>query len=296
MRPRSQGARQALAERLRQLRQASGATGAQFAARLGQGWGQPKVSKIETAKQLPTTQDVEAWATAARSDPAELLELLDRARVEYATFQQRFAELGGAGGLQDAIGAAETAAARIAHYEPLLVPGILQTADYARELLHLPSGPAQFGATEDDVGLMIASRLRRQAILHEAGRDLTVVIGEGALRNQVASPPTMYAQRDHIARLAETLATATIAVVPFAARAPIATLHGWMLTDDLVTIETDAGDLEIADPHHVERYWRNTRLLLDVAVTGTDAAAVCRAISAEALHGPRAPAQDPVKE
>jgi hypothetical protein len=29
------------------------------------------------------------------------------------------------------------------------VPGILQTADYARELLHLPSGPAQFGADEE---------------------------------------------------------------------------------------------------------------------------------------------------
>jgi hypothetical protein len=70
----------------------------------------------------------------------------------------------------------------------------------------------------------------------------------------------MNAQREHIARLAETLTTATIAIVPFTAQAPIATLNGWVLTDDIATIETDAGNIEIADPQHVERYWRHTQL------------------------------------
>ena len=91
----------------------------------------------------------------------------------------------------------------------------------------------------------------------------------------------MNAQREHIARLAETLTTATVAIVPFTAPAPIATLHGWALTDDLATIETDAGNLEIADPKHVERYWQHTRLLLEAAVTGPDAATLCRRINDE---------------
>ena len=52
----------------------------------------------------------------------------------------------------------------------------------------------------------------------------------------------MRAQREHIARLAETLATATIGIVPFSVQAPIATLHGWALIDDLVTIETGEGE------------------------------------------------------
>jgi len=99
----------------------------------------------------------------------------------------------------------------------------------------------------------------------------------------------MQAQREHIARLAETLTTTTIGIVPFAAQAPIATLHGWALLDDLATIETDGGDLEIADPEHVERLWHNTRLLLDVAVTGHDAAALCRRINDE-IAGGSAPA------
>jgi transcriptional regulator with XRE-family HTH domain len=271
-------ARQALTDRLRQLRRSTGATGTRFSERLGEGWAQPKVSKIETGKQLPTAEDVEAWAVATNADRAELLELLERARIEHATFRDRAAAVGGAGRLQDAIGAGEAAATRIAHYEPLLVPGILQTADYARERLQLPSDPVQPGAGEEQLGRMIASRLRRQAMLHEPGRDITVLMGEGALRTRIASPPTMHAQREHIARLAETLTTAIIAIVPFTAQLPIATLHGWALADDLATIETDAGAVEIADPEHVERYWHNTRLLLEAAVTGRHAAALCRSI------------------
>jgi transcriptional regulator with XRE-family HTH domain len=272
-------ARQALTERLHDLRRSTGATGAQFAERLGAGWGQPKVSKIETGKQLPTAADIRAWTAAAGADAGELLELLDRARVEYSTFRERYRELGGADHLQDAIAAAELAATRIAHYEPVLVPGILQAADYARELLQLPSGPARSGASDQQISRMIASRLRRQAILYEPGRDITLLMGEGALRTRIATPATMHAQREHIARLAETLTTATIGIVPFAAQAPIATLHGWSLTDDLVTIETDAGNLEIADPDHVQTYWHHTQLLLDTAATGRDAAALCRHIS-----------------
>jgi transcriptional regulator with XRE-family HTH domain len=227
----TQRAREALTERLRQIRRSTGATGAQFAGRLGDGWGQPKVSKIETGKQLPTPAEIEAWAATADAPAGELLDLLDRARIEYATFRDRFVELAGADRVQDAIGAAELAATRIAHYEPILVPGILQTADYARELLHLPSGPARSGASEEEINRMIASRLRRQAILYEPGRDITLILGEGALRTRVATPATMHAQREHIARLAETLSTATIGILPFAAQAPIATLHGWLLTD-----------------------------------------------------------------
>ena len=57
---------------------------------------------------------------------------------------------------------------------------------------------------------MIASRLRRQAILYEPGRDITLLIGEAALHTRLATPVSMLAQLDHLARLAETLTTAKI--------------------------------------------------------------------------------------
>jgi hypothetical protein len=77
--------------------------------------------------------------------------------------------------------------------------------------------------------------------------------------------------------------------MPFTAKAPIATLNGWVLTDDIATVETDAGNVEIADPTHVERYWHHTRLLLDAAVTGTDAAVLCRHIIHETSSNPTPP-------
>ena len=67
-----------------------------------------------------------------------------------------FAEDGSAAALQAAVAAAEYAATVIASFQPLLIPGFLQTADYARELLSLPGGPMDSGASADE----IARRLR----------------------------------------------------------------------------------------------------------------------------------------
>ena len=72
--------------------------------------------------------------------------------------------------------------------------------------------------------------------------------------------------------------------------------HGWSLTDDTATIETDAGNLEIADPEHVLRYWDHTRLLLDAAATGGDAATLCRSIATRRSKARDASRQDVTDE
>lgn len=274
-------ARSALAGRLREARRATGLTGAQFAERLGAGWDQPKVSRVETGRHIPTIGELEAWASEAGISLEELTTMRDRATAEYATFANRYTESGGAAQYQDMIGAAEAAATRIGQYEPILVPGILQTAGYAREMLRLDGGPVTYGATEDDISHMIAARLRRQAILHEPGRSITLVVGEAALRMRLASPAQMRAQCEHVAQLAVSLTTATIGVLPFLAQVPVAALTGWSILDDLVTVETDGGELQIADPAEVDRYWRYTSQLLAVSLTGSQAAELCRRIAAE---------------
>lgn len=279
------GARSSLGERLRELRQAAGyVTQGEFAERLGDRWGQSKVSRIERGKQVPTRAEVEEWAElagAGRADIAGLMGMLERAAAEHKTFRKLYAEAGGAAGFQEAIATREAAAKRIGIYEPILIPGILQTPEYAREMLHLPCGPAAYGATEDDIARMIAIRLRRQALLHAPGRDIMVVLSEGALRTRVASPVTMRAQCEHISLLAETLTTATIGVIPFTAQVPIATLHAWSLVGHLVTIETEDRDLYLADPATVDQYWERTRLLLEAAVTGRDAADLAKKVARE---------------
>ena len=242
--------------------------------------GQPKVSRFETAKRLPTPADVRAWAEATNADPQELLDLLDRARAEYRTFHDRYAAAGGADRLQDEIWAIEAASSRIAAFQPAAVIGLCQTAAYARDLLHGPSGPVNFGAGEAEIGRMIAARVRRQAILYEGGRDIVLVMGEAALRTRLASAESMRGQLEHLAQLTE-LATVTIGIVPFTAPMPVMPLSGFDISDELVTIETLGGEIELADPTEVETYEKYLGLLLDVALTGEAAGELCRRIAAE---------------
>ncbi|GGU26509.1 hypothetical protein GCM10007979_26860 [Nocardioides albus] len=126
---------------------------------------------------------------------------------------------------------------------------------------------------------MIAARLRRSAILYEGGRSITILVGEAALHHLVGSPDIMRAQIDHIAKLATTT-QATIGIVPFESF-PVLVQHGWDQRDRIITLETSAGDIEIADPVEVARYERWVQLLLEHALTGAAAAERCARIVSE---------------
>lgn len=222
-----------------------------MADQLGPGWAQPKISKIESGRQMPTEEEVRAWASLTAADVEDLLTLYKRATHEFETFRTAFA--GDPAAHQASYGVAERAVSTLFCYEPLVIHGLLQTPEYARALLSLPGGPADHGATADDIDRMIAERMRRASILYEPGRTITVLVGEAVLRNQVGSAELMQHQREHVGRLMKTVTHARIGVIPFE-RCPILPLHGWEQRDGVVSIETTAGDLEIADVAEVKQY------------------------------------------
>jgi transcriptional regulator with XRE-family HTH domain len=271
----TQRARVALTEALRAARRSGGLTGSALAERLGPGWAQPKISKIESGRQFPTEAEVIAWAEATAADRAMLLALHARAGHEYAVFRDAFRTEGGPERHQEAYGAAEQAASLVFGFQPNIVHGLLQTPEYARHLLNLPGGPADHGATPDEVDRMVAARMRRSAVLYEPGRTVTVLIGEAALHNVVGPPEVMRDQIAHIARLATTLTHATIGIVPFE-RFPVLVQHGWDQRDQIITLETTAGDLEIADPTEVAQYERWATLLSKSALVGRAASDCCQ--------------------
>lgn len=270
-------AREALTEALRDARRAAGLTGAGLADALGSSWSQPKVSKIESGRQSVSEAEVRAWATAVGADTEMLLALRARADHEQAAFRDAHQADGGAEHHQEAYAATEVAAKVLVGYQPHSVPELLQTPDYARALLALAGGPRDQDPGE--VSQVIAARLRRSAILYEAGRSITILVGEAALHHLVGSPDIMRAQIEHIARLATTT-HATIGIVPLQSF-PVLVQHGWDQRDRIVTLETSAGDLEIADPVEVARYERWTQLLLEHALTGAAAAERCARIISE---------------
>ena len=273
--PAYQRERRRLAEALKALRIGAGLSGARLAEMLN--WQQSKVSKIETRKQLPTEEDISAWVGAAGGSPetaGELISTLRGARVEYAAWKDAFRD-SGADGVQADILELEAQTTRIAEFQPAQMSGLLQTADYAREYLHLPCGPLSFGADEETIDQMVAKRMQRQQVLYQHGKQVTVVMLEGALRARLVSAPTLAGQLDRLMAVSG-LASLELGIIPFEAAVPVFPLSGFRLYDDLVIVESIVGEQQLAEAADVAHYEKYLELLRDAASTGPEAAAVIR--------------------
>lgn len=109
----------------------------------------------------------------------------------------------------------EPLAAKICEFEPMIVPGLLQTPLYARSLL-LAGNPL---ATDEYIDEKVRGRLDRTVILKDASRPVYwAVLHEAALRVPVDSPGVMAEQLEHIARLSRERKI-LLQAVPFAAGA-----------------------------------------------------------------------------
>lgn len=284
MAPAYQRERKRLAEALKQLRAATGLSGNRLAEVLG--WQQSKVSRIETGKQLPGEDDIGAWTAATNAPPGtldDLLAMLRGARVEYASWKDAFRE-SGADGVQADIRELESQSARIAEFQPAMVSGLLHTAEYARESLHLPCGPLSFGQAEDDIDRLIANRLQRQQVLYQHGKQVQIVMLEGALRARVVSAATLAGQLDRLIVVAG-LPSMELGIIPFEAGVPVFPLSGFRLYDDLVIVESIVGEQQLAGPDDVTRYEKYMELLRDAAVTGEDARRLITAAAASLREG-----------
>jgi transcriptional regulator with XRE-family HTH domain len=108
----------------------------------------------------------------------------------------------------------EERATEIRWWEPLLVPGLLQTPEYARALLS--SWRRDNG---DDIEAKVTARIERQAILDRSNPpELRALLDESVLRHCVGDASIMAGQLDHLAEMGRR-PNVTIQVVPEAARA-----------------------------------------------------------------------------
>ena len=124
--------------------------------------------------------------------------------------------------------ALETAATRITNYEVTLVPGLLQTEEYARALFTSGSRVR----SEEWIANQLSVRLNRQERLtdEEHPLELEAVVHEFALRNPVGPSPVMRAQLGHLALINE-LPTVTLRVLPASAFSSEATYGGFSILD-----------------------------------------------------------------
>ncbi|HEV7831216.1 MAG TPA: helix-turn-helix transcriptional regulator [Pseudonocardiaceae bacterium] len=105
----------------------------------------------------------------------------------------------------------EQAASVIRTYEPQLVPGLLQTEDYARAIMLLRHLHTSHGEIERRVAL----RMTRQAFLSQpAAPDLWVALDEAALRRPLGDQKVQQAQLQHLIEMAQR-PNITLQIVPF---------------------------------------------------------------------------------
>lgn len=270
-----------MAARLRALRAAVGLSGNQLAQQLG--WPQPRISKLETGKQIPTEDDLDAWLAATGADDEqtrELADLLSAARIEYATYRGVQRTPGGLARRHAERGTWEAATTRIAEFQPAMLPGLVQTSAYARKLLTSPLASAM-NITASDADALVAERIKRQDILYQPGRRLQIVVGEAALWNTPSTVETLINQLDRLISFAE-LPNLEFGVVPHSAPMPIAPLACFTVCDeDFVLVETLTGEQRLDDPEEVAVYVKAFELLREAALTGPDAVELIQRVAAQ---------------
>lgn len=176
-------------------------------------WSPSKIVRIEQGTVPVTPTDVRAMLS--------LYEVTDPARVDaLATLAIEAREMKGFKGYSDVYSStalelfgSEPSASVIYKHEPTVIPGLLQTPDYARHLL------ISLGNSDDTAARKLAARAERQVVLERPDRpELNFVIGEAALSRTVGNEDVM---REQIAALRARAAEDDInlSLLPFAAGA-----------------------------------------------------------------------------
>lgn len=189
--------RRRLSAALRHYREATGMTAKDAARQLtettGDPWSESKMSRIEGAQwKRPSVRDVRSMldlydVTDEREREAlETLAKEGRQRSWWTAYDDVFS---------GSLVGFEAEASAIKTFEPLAVPGLLQTAEYARAIFEAVQPPL----TPDEIARRVDARMARHQIFErETPPELWVIVEEYALRRPVGGPAVMREQLDHL--------------------------------------------------------------------------------------------------
>ncbi len=273
--------RRRLALELRRLREAARLTCEEVAEHLE--CSASKISRVETGRVSVSPRDVrdmlELYGVPAQQRDS-LVQLARDSRQKgwwhafSDTIQPQFATYVGL----------ESAAAEIRVYEVNLIPGLLQTEDYARTIIKAGT----MNGNQDDVERKVALRMARQPALTRAEPPmLWTVVDEAALRRRVGGTEQMRAQLEHVLELSG-LKNVAMQVIPFGAGAHPAMGRPFVILVFPERIDTDVVYLEdltsafyLEDVDEVDRYNVFFNHLRATALSFDDSAALVTSVLKE---------------
>jgi transcriptional regulator with XRE-family HTH domain len=259
------GRRRRLGAELRRLREQSGLTIDQVAEVLE--CSQSKVSRIETGQVSATPRDVRDMLALYRVPEAQREAMVQIAReARQPGWWQKFVDV--PDGVPAYVGL-ETAATSIDVYMSVIVPALLQTADYARAVIAAvrPDLPGP------EIDRRVELRQRRQTLLdQERPPVLRVLLDDTVLRRPVGGEEVMAAQRRRLledaARPGVTLQVLSTEDGAHAGMDGPFTIFGFPAPAerDVVALDSAADALYLEGPEDVARYRRVFELLLPAAL------------------------------
>jgi len=271
-------AREALGHRLRDIRKDAGLTGRRLA--LLAGWHSSKISKIEYGKQTPSEEDIRTWCDLAgvRDQIPDLIAAVRHIESMYVEWRQTLG--GGTRRRQQASLALESQARLLRWYEPLLVPGILHTAEYASAIMGRVVD--FYEVPDDDLDEGVAVRMERQHILYRGERRFHFILAGQALRTLVGAPAIMIGQLDRLLAVMS-LPRVTLGIIPADAEYRVPTNQFIMFDDRFVHVETVSAELTVSQPREIALYAKAFEALTQQAAYGNAA----RALIGSSLAGLR---------
>ena len=243
-------AREALGYRLRDLRRDAGLTGQRLADLAA--WNGSKVSKIEHGKQTPSEDDIRTWCrhTAALDQVTDLIAAVRHIEAMYMEWRR---VLGVGTRRRQVVSRNLEAHSRLVRwFEPVLIPGILHTAEYASAVLRRV---IDFYQVPDDLDAGVAARLQRQQVLYRRGHRFRFIIGQQALSTMVGDVDVMAGQLDRLLAVMS-LPTVSLGVVPASAEYRVPTNQFILYDERLVHVESISAELTISQPREITLYVR----------------------------------------
>ena len=248
-----------LAERLRALRRASGISGVTLAKQVC--LSQTAISRAEAGLTTPKAALVDSWCTATGADKETRHELLDLAKSLATQFNsRRTSRRRGFGTHQSEISLLEARAESIRIYQQAIIPGLLQTAEYARQMF------CRLLIPPSDIGAAVAARLDRQGVLYDQQTKLEFVICESALRRRICGERTLRVQWDRLLQIA-TLPNVDLRVLANDADVTMVPATTFvMFGEEIVLVETLTAETLVRDARDIEGYAKNFAVLQNCAL------------------------------
>ena len=266
-------ARQALGQRLREIRQDAGLTARALADLAG--WHESKCSRLEHGRTPPSDDDIRAWTRACMAeDQAE--DLIATARgIAGMYVEWRRMERSGLRRVQESVFPLWERTRKFRAYSSWLIPGPIQSADYIFALL---SSIRDWHAIPDDVEAAVQVRLRKQQFLRDGRRHFFILLEESALRYKIGGAETL---RDQLLHLLDvmSLQNLRLGVIPFSGeRSKFSPVEDfWLFDDAQVNVELVSAYLTITQPREIAMYADTFGQMAELAVYGDTARALITA-------------------